>query len=1324
MKKWMLAGLTLLGFAAGANEKLVFSCDFSSGFKPQTSVQPCDVLVKDVQVVDSDRGKALRFGKTPDGKVSCLTFRLKDTVSAAKTAEDALPFPLRFGRMEFQFRAVDWKPGDPPFNMFVKMEGPRRSNLHVLYTRPSSTGIASVQAAYGQYQNPAVEKGRIPVIFPTAALNLQQEWHSVVFEWKPDKVCLTVDGKTVLCSTRNLAYPEKDFYATQLQIGSPYESLLRGMSEIRDLKIYSTLPEKTAAVSRKINPELTVNRINAPEIDGRISAGEWADASRYTGFSKLPGSRISHHQPEVRFGYDDRALYVALISKGPQRAPVAEKTRRDSNVWEDDGVELYLQPDSQPENLYQLIINPQGTVYDQRIRKSSSAAENAAWNCNGLHAVTKISDGIWCTELAIPFSDLGLTAPNPGDTWRFNLCETLQGIGFFSMAPVQNSYAESERFGVLRFAAENAPVVDFAELGSLFSGSAEFRCQVRGGNSAEMEINGVRYDETAQTDFPLFGEVVKIPPQGLCLPITEEKLGKNGTLYVRISRNGRTLYSGRFNYEAVREAEIETMRRIVRDGSDFLKVTTSHPPAPCTRLHLTLTDADGKTVLSRQSELKGMRQDTLLPLAGLKTGDWLVHLELRDRNGSLLQKGTPRAFRIYDKITPWQNSALGKTDRVPAPWTPLKISRNAERITVECWNRTYVFGPDSLFAEQIRTAGQNCLTAPVRLNVKADGKPCRIVSSQANMLSQSDRRAVVEMCAMTEAGQIRVIAEIDYDGFIWYRLIPGAIQAETLENLSVELSMPAAVSGLLNSGDRALQNTGNTPRQWSKKLDDTFGPFWIGNEKGGLSFGIESAAGWSNRDPGQQATVHRQPDHTAIRLNVIDRPVRFNPDQEFSFYIHPTPVRPRPAVFRKLRTDSWFGHNRAELEGKGYPSNLSWWMSSFTFQGYPEWVTDRKSIMKMDKRLANFGYRVRPYNHYENLTRAKSRSAWYAAYSSIGRNAPEVIWNGELWRAGTQDRLYGNTLYDYTMDMIEVCKTDDYINFYLWRFDRSRQGHPEIDGLYFDLMFWPACTRADHGHGYTDAQGRRHATYAVREHRKWLERLYVYCQENADGAPIVTHLSGSTSRVAGFSWASYFLDGELWQNELVRDRSYRDLKLDQLRTEALPHIWGAGVIWCSQLYRIYPFVPAGERKTWKKEPWAERHIAGMLLLHDVIPDRTSQNDTAWKIWLALDRFGLAEDDSYLPYWEKSGVKSNADGVSTAVSGWLKPAEKKLLLTVFNNHDRTQTFRIHPDLPELRGGKSLTARDLESGQIVPDNGDGFILTVPQRNFRLIEIKVQN
>ena len=85
-------------------------------------------------------GKALRFGKGKDGSISCLTYRLKSSVNPEKLPEDELPFPMRFGRLEFRFRPVDWSLGDPPFNMMLKLEGPLRTNLHLTYTRPHSDG--------------------------------------------------------------------------------------------------------------------------------------------------------------------------------------------------------------------------------------------------------------------------------------------------------------------------------------------------------------------------------------------------------------------------------------------------------------------------------------------------------------------------------------------------------------------------------------------------------------------------------------------------------------------------------------------------------------------------------------------------------------------------------------------------------------------------------------------------------------------------------------------------------------------------------------------------------------------------------------------------------------------------------------------------------------------------------------------------------------------------------------------------------------------------------------------------------------------------------
>ena len=41
-----------------------------------------------------------------------------------------------------------------------------------------------------------------------------------------------------------------------------------------------------------------------------------------------------------------------------------------------------------------------------------------------------------------------------------------------------------------------------------------------------------------------------------------------------------------------------------------------------------------------------MKQDTLLPLSGLTEGDYLLFLELLDRNGHVYRKSEARAFTV------------------------------------------------------------------------------------------------------------------------------------------------------------------------------------------------------------------------------------------------------------------------------------------------------------------------------------------------------------------------------------------------------------------------------------------------------------------------------------------------------------------------------------------------------------------------------------------------------------------------------------------------------------------------------------------------------
>ena len=182
-----------------------------------------------------------------------------------------------------------------------------------------------------------------------------------------------------------------------------------------------------------------------------------------------------------------------------------------------------------------------------------------------------------------------------------------------------------------------------------------------------------------------------------------------------------------------------------------------------------------------------------------------------------------------------------------------------------------------------------------------------------------------------------------------------------------------------------------------------------------------------------------------------------------------------------------------------------------------------------------------------------------------------------------------------------------------------------------------------------------------------------------------------------------------------RRRSIRKYQQKAVPAELLHNIYGQGVIYISQLFRIMSFVPAQERKTWQASPWAERHIAGMLMLNEVMPDRTSLFDLAYKIWLALDRFGLQEDAVLAPYWkpEKLGHDTNSDGENTAINIW-RASDGRELLLCFNNQDFPYDFTIKQCTGKI-------ATDMENGELLAVEGDLLTVPVPVRNFRLIELK---
>ena len=130
--------------------------------------------------------------------------------------------------------------------------------------------------------------------------------------------------------------------------------------------------------------------------------------------------------------WDAEALYLRFAATDPQ--PWHTMTNRDDHLWEEEVVEIFLDPARSGRDYFELEISPANVVCDVRmIQPSPDKKIDLTWNFEGLetrvvpsapgHAKgwTALARLLWSGFRSLP-SAAGLALPPRGaDRWRFNL---------------------------------------------------------------------------------------------------------------------------------------------------------------------------------------------------------------------------------------------------------------------------------------------------------------------------------------------------------------------------------------------------------------------------------------------------------------------------------------------------------------------------------------------------------------------------------------------------------------------------------------------------------------------------------------------------------------------------------------------------------------------------------------------------------------------------------------------------------------------------------------------------------------------------------------
>lgn len=150
-------------------------------------------------------------------------------------------------------------------------------------------------------------------------------------------------------------------------------------------------------------------------IDGRLDEAAWQQAADITHFVDISGGNhpAPRYHTTAKMLWDDDYLYVAAVMEEPH--VWATLTKRDTIVYHDNDFEVFIDPDGDGHNYFEVEVNALNTVFDLSLTHPYRAPQRPfvqfQWNCPGLLVATSVqgtlndasdTDRGWTLEMAIP----------------------------------------------------------------------------------------------------------------------------------------------------------------------------------------------------------------------------------------------------------------------------------------------------------------------------------------------------------------------------------------------------------------------------------------------------------------------------------------------------------------------------------------------------------------------------------------------------------------------------------------------------------------------------------------------------------------------------------------------------------------------------------------------------------------------------------------------------------------------------------------------------------------------------------------------------------
>ena len=1061
-----------------------------------------------------------------------------------------------------------------------------------------------------------------------------------------------------------------------------------------------------------------------PKMDGVIDDSQWQHALSVDALQTTDGN-ISTRGTRFWMCWDEDHLYLAMRSpiRSGERLlrAIRHPGRDDSHAVFDDAYELFIDahthsPDGEPV-FFQYLGNVAGAKYDVMFEPAVGNSR-PGWE-SGWKPVNRVTpDGrFWEMEVAIPRKSIyqetpftdgmqigGLMVRDFKRPWEQN---NLSGIGSFSAPDSFAKYTLSKTAPAVHLLATADPLaatmgVDLAAVGNGNDQELKWSFDSDGGvsKSGDLQLSG---DKTA-TASPGLG--LDKPGQGYYRIHVASGDGK--TTYVDWccrrafgDKTGITQPIHDTGDVASLDLVFNPVFNFVRVSGDFINYDQR---GRIQRFMAAITDASGKVLVQQPVAMDSLAYvNGLLKLGDAPAGSYVTSLTGYDEAGQqVFQKQTPFEKKDLAKEYPWWHTAIGRIDRVIAPWTAVK--QDGSKIDV--WGRSMTVGDAGLPAA-VSTQGADLLAAPATLSGESDtGTPLATVNASSKTVSSADYRVVTDAAA-TFGDSIAVASHVtvDFDGLykVAMKLTPKSPTAVKALKVVIPLKPEfAEFCDACGEGIRYGFSYGYLPKNktgaiWDSKQVDgqpmlvgSFIPYvWVGNAKGGLCWMADSDQGWTPNDAVPAIELRRDsPGHVDLVLNLVSSPTTLDAPRAITFALQATPVKP---TAKGWRMNTWSTADSfqdfCQLAPRG--GDLIWNALPFTLDP----AVAKKMVRQRQASTMEYQWGLKDPKYHANGVPYFENNQIDAHY------APASGYFADQWHARVSDSL----CFDRSLT--------DFIVYSLDGFEKQTG----MDGWYIDNVRPVACDNIDAGRGYRLPDGRVQPTYQMFATREHLLRIRAMFQDNGKTGKFVLHMTNHMI-MPWIGAADLALDGE-------DHVTFPDMHKDFID------------FWSPARLRLDYAAPQGTPVTFLQEyqgNWQDADLNRVMraytaetILNDVLPG-ANPNGRNNAVWAGRERFGIDADDvKFVPYWNPdSGISGGSGEKGIYASSWRRPG--RVMIAVVNTGDAatTASLKLDPAKLGLASDATATAVDADTGAPLSSAGDGTIsVPVERHDYRQVMIGVR-